>query len=253
MSLQRIFSFKREIFLKTLDFFLPPQCLCCSSYVAVQGGLCSQCWPKFDFITVPYCEKCGLPFEVRVSEITQCLACLQNPPSYEQARSVLFYNEFSKGLILRFKHGDATYLAPYFVTWLGRIYRESQKQVDYLVPVPLHWLRFLKRQYNQAGLLAQGLSKKIQVPLLPQLLKRTRATQSQGSMSAERRYRNIKGAFSLNGSLKNKIEGKHLLLVDDVLTSGATVSECTRVLMDQGKAASVSVLTLARVSLKDSY
>jgi ComF family protein len=159
---------------------------------------------------------------------------------------VLRYDEASKELILRFKHADRTGSAPAFAAWLQRAGAELLAEADVLAPVPLHWSRLLARRYNQAALLARELARLTGKPAIQDLLVRRRRTPSQGGLGAAGRERNVSGAFHVHPRHAARIKGQRVLLIDDVLTTGATVSACSRTLR-RGGATAVDVLTLARV------
>lgn len=227
-----------------LDALLPPRCLCCGGAVDRQGGLCPGCWTALNFIAPPVCACCGLPFEYAAEDGNLCGACLAEPPAFTRARAVLVYDDGSRPLVLSFKHGDRIHAAAAFGAWLARAGAELLTDADLLVPVPLHRGRLFRRRYNQAALLTQAMSKRTGVPTIPDLLLRQRATPTQGGLDRKGRHRNVKGAFRLRPGLS--VAGKRVIVVDDVLTTGATLAECARVLTKAG-AARVDVLTLARV------
>ena len=229
-----------------LTAILPPRCLKCGTVVDSAGALCPACWTKLSFIDPPHCACCGFPFEFHQGEGALCGACMREAPAFARARSVLRYDEDSKELVLRFKHADRTESAPAFAVWLRRVGGELIADADLLVPVPLHWTRLLARRYNQAALLTRGLAKLTGKPAVQDLLIRRRRTPSQGGLGAIGRESNVSGAFRVNPRHAPRIKGRRILLVDDVYTTGATVSACTRTLR-RGGAASVDVLTLARV------
>jgi ComF family protein len=222
---------------------LPPRCLACGEVVADDGVLCAACWKGITFLGPPHCARCGLPFEYPDQHGALCGACAGDPPSFERARSMLRYDDASRGLILAFKHGDRTHAAPAFGRWMRRAGAELLADADLLVPVPLHWTRLLMRRYNQAALLAQAIRRAGGPPGAVDLLVRRRRTPSQGQLGRDARRRNVGGAFALRRGAD--VAGKRVVLVDDVLTTGATVGECARILKRAG-AARVDVLTLAR-------
>jgi ComF family protein len=227
-----------------LDAVLPPRCLACGAGVAEPGALCAACWPALSFLTPPCCACCGYPFEYDPGAGALCAACIASPPPYRRARAALRYDEASRGLILAFKHGDRTEMAPAFARWLAGAAELSE--IDLIAAVPLHWRRLFARRYNQAALLALGLGRLSGKPVLPDLLRRRRATESQGHLGALARERNVAGAFAVNPARAGALPGARVLLVDDVMTSGATVIACSRVLLRAG-AAAVDVAAVARV------
>jgi ComF family protein len=229
-----------------LTAILPPRCLKCGTVVDSAGALCAVCWVKLSFIGPPHCACCGFPFEFHQGDGALCGACMREPPDFTRARSVLRYDEASKDLVLPFKHADRTGSAPAFAAWLRRAGGELAAEADVLAPVPLHWTRLLARKYNQAALLSRELAKLTGKPALQDLLIRRRRTPSQGGLGAVARESNVAGAFVLHPRHKARIEGRRVLLVDDVYTTGATVGACARVLRRAG-ASAVDVLTLARV------
>ena len=232
---------------RLVDSVLPPRCLHCQAMVDGDGALCADCWPLFDFLAPPLCDSCGFPFEYDPGpRDTVCGACHAHPPHFDRARSVLVYDENSRKLVLDFKHGDCTWPAPAFGRWLARAGGEMIGEADLAVPVPLHRSRLYARRYNQASLLALALGRETGLAVEPELLARHRPTPPQGRMSASARRRNVRGAFRLRAGFEDVVRGKRILLIDDVLTTGATAGECARSLK-RGGAAAVDVLTLARV------
>jgi len=227
-----------------LNALLPPRCLSCGGAVDRQGGLCPACWTALTFIAPPACVCCGLPFAYAVEGENLCGACVAAPPRYARARSVVVYDDASRPLVLGFKHGDRTHAAKPFGVWLARAGADLLTDADLLAPVPLHRWRLFTRRYNQAALLAQETGRQAGVAVVPDLLVRRRRTRSQGGLDRNGRQRNVAGAFTLRR--EGSVAGKRVVLVDDVLTTGATVGECAKVLLRAG-AARVDVLTLARV------
>ena len=227
-----------------LDLAIPPRCLSCGGLAEAQGSLCSNCWDAITFLGPPACVRCGQPFDVDAGEAAICGRCLLDPPRYRRARAVFRYDGASKGLVLGFKHADRTGRAPYFARWMARAGADLLAEADLIVPVPLHPWRLFLRKYNQSALLANGLADLSGVPCCPDALARVRHTPKQGAMGRRQRRANLHGAIRLKRA--DKVRGRHILLVDDVLTSGATVEECVRVLQSGG-ASAVDVITLARV------
>ncbi|HEY1720711.1 MAG TPA: ComF family protein [Magnetospirillaceae bacterium] len=233
-----------------VDAFLPGRCLRCGAIVGETGALCTACWEGMSFITAPQCDTCGQPFEVDLAGSSLCAACMADPPGYNRARAVFRYDDASRALILRFKHGDRTAAAPHFARWMARAGSTLLADADVIVPVPLHPWRLWRRRYNQAAMLASAIARQADKTCVPDALARVRATPSQGTLGRGQRRRNVKGAFRLRRP--EAIDGKAVVLIDDVLTSGATVEECVRV-MHRGGATQVDVLTLARVVLTPDF
>ncbi len=233
-----------------LDAVLPPQCLSCGEVTQTPGALCPACWAKVVWLAPPLCACCGAPFEFdpapRETGGVLCAPCLAEPPGFEWARAVFRYDEASRGLILGFKHADRTHAAPSFGQWLARAGAELLVDADLVTPVPLHWTRLAWRRYNQSALLAHAVAHVSGRPCLPDLLRRIRRTPTQGERGRAARRRNVRRAFAVSERYRPFLAGRKVVLVDDVLTTGATVEECARVLTESG-AASVAVLTLARV------
>jgi ComF family protein len=179
-----------------------------------------------------------------------CGACLRERPVYERARAVFRYDDESKGLILALKHADRTDAAPAFAQWMARAGAPLLADAQLIVPVPLHWLRLARRRFNQAALIGNALARQSGVPTVPDLLVRRRRTPSQGRLSRAGRERNVQGAFAVSRRHAGRLDGRRVLLIDDVLTTGATASACARTLLRAG-AAAVDVLALALVVRQD--
>ena len=227
------------------DLLFPPLCAACRDPVGGQGGFCAPCWSGLTFLDGPACDCCGTPFPVATGEGSLCAACLAHPPAFSRARSILSYDDDSRAAILALKHADRLELVPDFARWLGRVGRPLLEGCDLLVPVPLHRSRLWLRRYNQSAELARRLARDWGREYAPLALVRTRRTASQGAMpSARARRRNVLSAFRVPDP--GMVRGRKVLLVDDVLTTGATVEACARALRRSG-AADIAVLTLARV------
>jgi ComF family protein len=233
-----------------LDAILPPRCLSCAGAVDRQGTLCLTCWSGLTFIAPPHCACCGEPFDVTMlmdaADSLLCATCIGEPPVYNRARSVLTYDDGCRSMILGFKHADQTYAATAFGAWLARAGADLLAPDAVLAPVPLHRWKLFSRRYNQAALLAHAVGRHANLTVVANLLVRHRRTTPQGSHSRTGRRRNVRGAFHVRPRLVERIRGRPVVLIDDVLTTGATVSECARVLLRAG-ASRVDVLTLARV------
>ncbi len=179
-------------------------------------------------------------------EESLCPSCIRRLPAFDRARAVFRYDDASRGLILAFKHSDETHGASVYGQWLARAGARLLADADLIAPVPLHRRRLLRRRYNQAGLLAQAVGRHVAKPVAVDLLNRRRHTASQAQKSPSARRRNVQGAFAVRPRWLDRVQGARVVLIDDVLTTGATVEECARVLRRAG-AAGVDVLTLARV------
>lgn len=228
-----------------LNLFFPPQCLVCDALVPTHGTLCTACWTSVPFISEPMCACCGLPLEFAVDAHTLCGECLREHPPYSRARAAFVYNEASRALVMKLKYQDELYLAPVFARWLATAGAELLAASDLVVPVPLHYWRMVGRRYNQSLLLARAITRHAGVPLLADGLRRTRRTPQQTGLTRAQREKNVKGAFTVPERHRAAIKGKSILLVDDVMTTGATLNACTETLLKAG-AAQVNVLTLAR-------
>ena len=236
----------RALALKLVDAVLPPRCLACGTTVEAPGTLCVGCWSGLEWLAPPLCAACGLPFEFEQGPDALCAACHAERPPYDRARAALRYDEASKAMLLRFKHADRSDAAPAFAAWMARPGAELLAAADWIAPVPLHRRRLFERRYNQASLLALALGRKHGKPAIADLLLRKRNTPSQGRRSRAERRKNVAGAFAVTPRHKADLAGKRILLIDDVMTTGATLEACAKTLL-RGGAAAVDALTLARV------
>lgn len=209
-------------------------------------GLCAACWSKLSLIEPPYCARLGIPFTYDPGPGLLSMEAIAAPPAYERARAAVRYDDVARALVHGFKYGDRVDLAPMMGQWMARAGRELLAEADALVPVPLHWRRLWARRFNQSAALAGAISEIAGVPMLHGTLKRVRATPQQVGLSKDDRAHNVQGAFGVAPEQKADVAGRRLILIDDVLTSGATVDTCARVLLRAG-AARVDVLVFARV------
>ena len=228
-----------------LNLLFPPQCLKCNQAVSAHGTLCLECWKGVRFITDPFCGCCGHPFEYDQGKEALCGNCIQERPSFWRARSAFHYDEHSRALVTKLKYSDQAHLSAVYGKWLANCGHELIAASDIIVPVPLHYWRFVGRRYNQSALLAYSLQKHCDLTVLPNVLKRTRATKPQPGLTRRQRKANVKGAFMVNAKSRELIHNKNILLIDDVMTTSATIGECAKTLLKAG-AAQVNVLTLAR-------
>jgi ComF family protein len=225
-----------------IDAVLPPRCLACGETVGEPDALCGRCWSAMNFFAPPWCASCGLPFPYPAGDGAVCADCARERASWDRARAVMRYDKHSRPLVLALKY-DCTEVARALGAWMRRAGGEVLDGADLIMPVPLHWTRLLSRRYNQAGLLAHAIHAAGGPPVAPDWLVRRRRTPSQGRLGPLARARNVRGAFALKPA--REVKGRRVVIVDDVLTTGATVEECARVLRREG-AAFIGVLTLAR-------
>lgn len=215
--------------------------------MAGPGPLEPEAWRKLVFISGPVCACCGLPFEIAVDADQSCGACLARPPAYDRARAALVYGDVSREIVLSLKYQGRRDGLGLAAGWMAQAAPDLLQEAELIVPVPLHYLRLIRRGFNQAGWLAAALARRSGAKLSVDALKRARATPIQGGLSATGRRRNVEGAFRVRGSRRKLVQGRRVLLVDDVLTTGATAEACAKALKRAG-AACVDVITLARVA-----
>lgn len=242
----RSFHSVRAVLSGLVDVLLPRLCLACRERVDGDGGLCPSCWGQIDFIQAPVCERLGIPLPYSGDEPMVSAAALADPPIYARARAAARYNGVMRDLIHALKYRDRQEGVPLFARWLDDAGRGLLAEADLLVPVPLYRWRLWRRRFNQAALLAGAVSKRTGVPVDYALLRRRKRTRSQVGLTSAQRRRNVAGAFSIETNHAEYLSGKRVVLIDDVITTGATVDACARTLKRAG-AAQVDVLALARV------
>lgn len=231
-----------------ISTIFPKNCLICNKIIT-KGSFCADDWQKLHFLQKPACTICFHPFEFKVDDKMICAVCAQKRPSYFKAISVLSYDENSKILITKFKYFDQTQLAKYFSETMFKQAEEIFLTIDFICPVPLHKFRLIKRKYNQAALLAKNLSKLSNKKVILDLLVRTKNIRPQASLNKKSRQKNILGVFAVNKKYLEQIKGKNILLVDDVITTGATAEACAKVL-NKAKVEKVYLLTMAKTVIK---
>ena len=224
-----------------LDLLFPPQALD-GGPRPLAGGFSAEGWSRIRFLDGPVCDGCGAPFEYDLG--ARCAACVARPRAFDAARAACLYDETSRDPILKLKHADRTDLAPMLARWISRAASGLIEEADAIAPVPLHPLRLLRRRYNQAAEIARPLCELTGTPYLADALRRRRATPTQGGRSGSGRRRNVAGAFEV--IKPEKVAGLRILLIDDVLTTGATAEACARALKGAG-AARVDLAVVARV------
>src|SRR5215469_7971207 len=239
----KAFRQMRQIVRSVVDVILPPRCLACGEIVEEPDALCGRCWGGITFFAPPWCAGCGLPFPHPMGEDAVCADCARERRAWDRARAVMRYDRKSRPLLLGLKHADQTHVAKAFGRWMQRAGDELLAAAELLVPVPLHWTRLFQRRYNQAALLADSIHAAGGPPVAADCLVRRRKTPSQGHLGPVARERNVRGAFGVRSPVD--VAGRRLVIIDDVMTTGATVDECARVLKRAG-ATWVGVLTMAR-------
>ena len=228
----------------------PPQCLSCRAEVTEEGTLCGACWRATPFISGLVCELCGAPLIGDSAVPVQCDECLATARPWLQGRAAMLYRDNGRRLVLAFKHGDRGDLAPALAAWMHRAGAPLLTEEMLVAPVPLHWWRLARRRYNQAALLSGRIAQLAGMPHCPDLLRRLRATPTQDGRNREARFANLDGALAVAPRRRALAQGRAVLLVDDVFTSGATLAAAAEACLAAG-AARVRVLALARVARGD--
>ncbi|TPE52236.1 ComF family protein [Amaricoccus solimangrovi] len=244
-----------------VDTLYPPRCLACGEMTEGERGLCAACWRDTHFISGEACVKCGLPLVGEASGLMDdaaavidgadvCDPCRRHPPGWNAGAAAVLYGGAARRVVLAFKHGDRLDMRDTLAEWMLPAGGRLLARADLIAPVPLHWRRLLRRRYNQSAELARALARRAERPVAVDLLTRRRFTTPQEGMDREARARNQAGAFAVAPRHRPRIEGRSILLIDDVLTSGATLSACAGALREGG-AARVDVLVLARVAFAE--
>ncbi|UWQ32763.1 ComF family protein [Leisingera sp. M527] len=231
-----------------VSLIYPPQCMGCGGLVGSDFGLCGSCWAEMHFISGTVCEGCGAPLPGEADGFRlECDSCLRHPRPWSQGRSALLYEGRGRKLVLALKHGDRTEIAHMASGWLERAVQPMLAENPLICPVPLHWTRLLKRKYNQSALLAEAVAARIGLEHCPDLLRRFRRTPALEGKTRDQRFQHLGAAIAAHPGREERIKGRTVLIVDDVMTSGATLSACTDACLQAG-AAEVRVAVLARVT-----
>lgn len=244
VSVRRLVGMPQFAARQALDFLLPLRCICCDERVGSADSLCAQCWQKVTFIEKPWCQRLGTPFSYDIGETAWSPQAIASPPVFDRLRTVAFYEGPARDLVMALKFSGRRQVALPMAQWMMRIGLEVLDKDSVIVPVPLHWLRLLSRRFNQSADLARAIARECNIRYEPELLKRSRRTRQQVGLSAKDRQKNVRSAFSVTKDRLGDLQGRHVVLIDDVITTGSTVTACSKTLLAAG-AASVDVLTFA--------
>lgn len=229
-----------------LGLLYPPTCIACQGATGVPHALCATCWSGIRFIERPYCERLGTPFAIDLGQPLLSPAAIADPPVFGRARAAAEYDGTASLLVHRLKYNDRPELARALGTMMARAGAELLAEADVIVPVPLHRWRLWRRRFNQAMALAARIAAESGVSCDPFLLERVKRTRRQVGLTRAQRQENLQGAFRVPPDARARLKGRRVLLVDDVLTTGATANAASRALL-RGGAASVDILAFARV------
>ncbi len=230
----------------------PPQCLCCDTPVEREFALCGPCWRDTPLVAGLVCDSCGLPLPGVEEEGARILCddCLRTDRPWARGRAVATYGGNARRMVLQLKHADRLDLARPLGDWMARAAADILEPGMIVAPVPLHWFRLLRRRANQSALLSARVARVTGLDHIPDLLLRTRHTPSQEGKGRDARFRNLSAALRPHPRRIARAQGRHVLLVDDVMTSGATLAAGAEALTAAG-VAEVSVLVMARVTRAD--
>lgn len=223
----------RQIIKPALDFALPERCPACGAIAMDGTNFCSGCWPKLNFINPPWCAACALPFDQEHGKGTLCVNCLASPPLHDGIRAVVAYDDMSRQIILRLKYGGKIGLAKLVARQLLRHLPDDCGDIV-VVPVPLHWTRLWSRSFNQSALIAQELARLGGMRYSADLLLRTRRTPNMRGLSPRQRRKTVAKAFAINPARRDLLKNSRIILIDDVLTTGATSDGCIKALKKSG-------------------
>jgi ComF family protein len=237
---------RRSILARAADIVWPPRSLLSERIVDRPGAIEAPLWAELKFLSKPLCAVCGFAFETAAEDGALCGACTADAPPFATARAALVYDDHARKLVLDLKRGGRRDGLNVFAGWMVRAGAAALAEADLVMPAPLHWTRLLERRFNQSAWLAQAVSRAVGKPLAVDLLTRRRRRKSQEGLSASQRRRNVEGVFAVAPLMAGRVQGRIVVLIDDVFTTGATAGACAKALL-RAKAAKVHVLTLARV------
>lgn len=232
---------------KLVDTVLPTQCVSCYQRTFDGGRVCASCWCELEFIEQPLCDRTGVPFAFDPGDGVVSLQALARPPVWQRARAGVVFDDASRKIIHALKYYDRFEVGDMMAQTMARAGADLLKDADFILPVPLHRYRLWKRRFNQAAHLAKMISEKSTIPTYNGLLLRARATRQQVGLQTKDRRDNVKGAFRVDEADRNKLYGAKVVLIDDVITTGATASACVQTLLDAG-CQQVDVLVFALVN-----
>jgi ComF family protein len=234
-----------------IDAIYPPRCLACHEATDAAHGLCPACWRETHFVTGSACTTCGAPLIGEAEIGDHCENCEADPPAWDRGAAVFLYRDAGRRMVLAFKHGDRLDMVGPFAGWMAHAGAPLLNDADLFVPVPLHWRRLFTRRYNQSAELARALSRRTGIPAAMNVLTRQRFTPPQQRLGRTERLANQSGAFQVPVERARQVADRRIILIDDVLTTGATLAACTTALRAAG-AAEVRILVLARVAFGDA-
>jgi ComF family protein len=231
---------------RVIDFLVPPKCLVCREPVGEPASLCQSCWDTLKYIDAPVCNVLGVPFAYDQGEGAVSPAALADPPLWDRARAAVAFDDASRRIVHALKYRDTQEAGLFMARLMGRAGRQIIEEADVIIPVPLHRFRLWQRRFNQAAILSQQISSQFSKSYRTDLLQRSKASRSQVGLSFDERRKNVAKVFQVTPEGAGDLAGCKVLLVDDVLTTGATAGSCAAVLKKAG-AAQVDVLAFALV------
>ena len=229
-----------------LELVYPPQCLACDVATSEPFGLCSRCWSGLKLISKPYCLRLGTPFSVDYGADMLSPAAIADPPRFDTGRAVALHDGVAKDLVSRFKYGERLDMSRLMARMMVQAGQDVLDGADLIVPVPMHRFRLWRRRYNQAAVLALAIGQMTTIPVSLNALQRVKNTVAQVGLRRNERRANLVGAFRVAPGAQMSLEGRHIVLIDDVRTTGSTLNACAHLLRKAG-ASRIDVLTFTLV------